>query len=172
MENLKIVQATLNDANKLQQIGRDTFSETFSNDNDEEEMKRYLDNSFSVAKLTGELNNPQSQFYFALLDEQLIGYLKVNTGQAQTELKAEDGLEIERIYVLHAHHGKKVGQALYEKAIHIATDLKVNYVWLGVWEENVRALRFYTKNGFVPFDKHIFRLGNDEQTDIMMKKNL
>lgn len=45
----------------------------------------------------------------------------------------------------------------------------VDYVWLGVWEENPRAIRFYKKNGFVEFDRHIFKLGNDEQTDIMVK---
>ncbi|PZQ78157.1 MAG: GNAT family N-acetyltransferase, partial [Flavobacterium johnsoniae] len=76
------------------------------------------------------------------------------------------------IYVLKEFHGKKVGQLLYEKAIQIAKETKSDYVWLGVWEENHRALAFYKKNGFVEFDKHIFRLGNDEQTDIMMKLQL
>ena len=61
---------------------------------------------------------------------------------------------------------------LYEKAMQVAEDKKVDYVWLGVWEENPRAIRFYQKNGFVEFDKHIFRLGDDEQTDIMMKRFL
>ena len=68
--------------------------------------------------------------------------------------------------------GKKVGQLLYEKAMAIAGELAVNYVWLGVWEKNARAIRFYSKNGFEPFDKHIFKLGDDVQTDIMMKKPL
>jgi ribosomal protein S18 acetylase RimI-like enzyme len=98
-----------------------------------------------------------------------VGYLKINFGASQTELKDNEALEIERIYVLQAFHGKKLGQALYEKAISIAKEMKVKYVWLGVWEQNHRALQFYKKNGFVPFDTHIFKLGNDEQTDIMMK---
>lgn len=66
----------------------------------------------------------------------------------------------------------KAGQFLYEHAIQIAETNKVNFVWLGVWEENHRAISFYKKNGFVEFDKHIFVLGTDEQIDIMMKKNL
>jgi ribosomal protein S18 acetylase RimI-like enzyme len=74
--------------------------------------------------------------------------------------------------VLQDFHGKKVGQLLYDKAIEIARQLNVDYVWLGVWEENPRAIAFYRKNGFVAFDKHIFKLGDDEQTDIMMKLNL
>lgn len=78
-------------------------------------------------------------------------------------------LEIERIYVLKAFHGKKVGQLLHDKAMEVSKQRSVDYVWLGVWEENPRAIRFYEKNSFVAFDKHIFKLGNEEQTDIMMK---
>lgn len=81
-------------------------------------------------------------------------------------------MEIEKIYVLGAFHGKKVGQILYEKALQIAEVLGLSFIWLGVWEENLRAIRFYEKNGIVAFDKHIFKLGDDEQTDIMMKKQL
>jgi ribosomal protein S18 acetylase RimI-like enzyme len=66
-------------------------------------------------------------------------------------------------------HGRNVGQLLYEKAIKIAKARKVNYVWLGVWENNKRAINFYKKNNFIEFDKHIFKLGDELQTDIMMK---
>lgn len=154
---------------QLQKIGRQTFHETFSEFNSAENMKNYLEEGFSVEKLTAELNNPDSEFYFAILKEQIIGYLKINFGDSQTELKDNKALEIERIYVLKEFHGKSVGQLLYNKAIEIAKQKAVDYVWLGVWEENQRAIRFYQKNGFVEFDKHIFKLGNDEQTDIMMQ---
>ncbi|HEY1872444.1 MAG TPA: GNAT family N-acetyltransferase, partial [Chitinophagaceae bacterium] len=118
------------------------------------------------------LNNENSGFYFATLDNNAIGYLKLNFGQSQTELKDDNSLEIERIYVLKGFHGKNVGQLLYEKAIQIARQRNADYIWLGVWEENSRAINFYKKNGFVQFDKHIFRLGNDEQTDTMMRLKL
>lgn len=98
--------------------------------------------------------------------------MKLNFGAAQNELKNKQCLEIERIYVLKEYHGKKIGQLLYDKAIQIAKEKNVNYVWLGVWEKNLRAINFYKKNGFVGFDKHIFKLGDDEQTDIMMKLEL
>jgi len=107
-----------------------------------------------------------------LKTDTVIGYLKLNFGESQTELKGDKALEIERIYVLKEFHGKKVGQLLYDKAIQVATETKADYVWLGVWEENPRAIAFYKKNGFVEFDKHIFRLGDEEQTDIMMKLQL
>lgn len=112
-------------------------------------------------------------FFFIAWDEgSAIGYLKVNTAQAQTDMHEEDSLEIERIYVLNAYHGKKVGQLLYDKAVEIAVQLGKTSVWLGVWEENPRAIRFYEKNGFVAFGTHLFKLGDDEQTDIIMRKPL
>lgn len=172
MKNITIRKITLNDIDRLQQIGRQTFSETFSGYNSEEDMKKYLDEHFSIEKLTIELHNPDSEFYFAVLNDIVIGYLKLNFGESQTELKDSKALEIERIYVPKEYHGQSVGQVFYEKAIQVARHKEVDYVWLGVWEENHRALRFYKKNGFTEFDKHIFRLGNDEQTDIMMKLQL
>lgn len=172
MENIEIKKATIANLIQLQEIGQLTFSETFSSTNSEENMQQYLEEGFSIEKLTSELQNPDSEFYLATLNETVIGYLKINFGRAQTELKDDKALEIERIYVLHQFHGKKVGQLLYDQAIQIAQQKKADYVWLGVWEENPRAIQFYTKNGFVEFDKHIFVLGDDEQTDIMMKLEL
>jgi ribosomal protein S18 acetylase RimI-like enzyme len=169
MENIDIRRVTLNDIDQLQKISRQTFYETFSAGNTEENMKKYLEEGFSLEKLTAELNDNNAEFYFATLDNNVIGYLKLNIGQSQTELKDDKALEIERIYVLHEYHGNKVGQLLYEQAMQIARQINVDYVWLGVWEENLRAIKFYKKNGFVEFDKHIFKLGNDEQTDIMMR---
>lgn len=172
MKNITIQKVTLNDITALQHVGRKTFADTFADSNSEENMAKYLDEGFSSKKLTNELSNPDSQFYFAVQDKTIVGYLKLNTGGAQTELLDQYALEIERIYVLADYHGKSVGQHLYDKAMQVATALKASYVWLGVWEENLRAVRFYEKNGFVAFDKHVFKLGEDEQTDIMMKKSL
>lgn len=172
MEKIQTKRITLIDINQLQKIGRQTFFETFAALNTQENMHKYLEENFSLEKLTKELNNKDSEFYFAMLDDNAIGYLKLNYGQSQTELKDNQSLEIERIYVEKAFHGKKVGQVLYEKAIEVAERANVSYVWLGVWEKNTRAVNFYKKNGFIEFDKHIFRLGNDEQTDILMKRQL
>lgn len=172
MENIQIQRIALNEIEQLQKIGRQTFQETFSESNSEENMRNYLEEGFSTEKLITELNDVNAEFYFAKVDNEVIGYLKLNFGESQTELKDNKALEIERIYVSKEFHGKYVGQLLYSKAIEIAKDKNVNYVWLGVWEENLRAISFYKKNGFVEFDKHIFKLGDDEQTDIMMKLNL
>lgn len=157
---------------QLQTIGRQTFAETFSESNSAQNMAKYLEEAYSHEKLSAELKDPNSLFYFAMYENEVIGYLKLNFGASQTELKDNTALEIERIYVAKAFHGKKIGQLLYDKAIEVAKVKMVEYIWLGVWEENHRAINFYTKNGFVAFDKHIFVLGEDAQTDIMMKLEL
>ena len=169
METIQIKKGTLDHLVQLQEIGRKTFAETFSASNSEENMTAYLTTVFSLEKLTNELENANSEFYFAVQKEIVIGYLKINFSAAQTERQDSNSLEIERIYVLQDYHGKQVGQLLLEKAFAIAKDKSCSYLWLGVWEENHRALQFYTKNGFEAFSQHVFQLGNDVQTDILMK---
>lgn len=169
---MDIKRATLNDIGSLQKIGRQTFFETFSDGNTAENMRQYLEEKFSVEQLTAEITDSNSEFHLAILNHEVIGYLKLNFGASQTELQDHQAVEIERIYVLREFHGTKTGQALYETAIQTARQKNAEYVWLGVWEENPRAIRFYQKNGFVAFNKHIFKLGDDEQTDIMMKLQL
>jgi ribosomal protein S18 acetylase RimI-like enzyme len=172
MESIEIKRVTPEDIEQLQKISVQTFYETFSGANTEHNMKNYLAEGFSIDKLKAELNDENTEFYFAVLDKIVIGYLKVNVGKSQTELQDNKALEIERIYVVKEFYGKKVGQLLYDKAIQIARRKKADYVWLGVWEDNPKAINFYKKNGFIEFDKHIFKLGDDEQTDIMMKQKL
>ena len=172
MHTLFILKATHVDLLTLQSIGKQTFFETFADTNTPEDMQKYLNATFDTVKLSNELTNPHSEFYLAYINKEVAGYLKVNYLQAQTELKDEKAFEIERIYVLKEFLGKQVGQALYNKALQLAKDRKATYLWLGVWENNARALAFYKKNELVEFDKHIFVLGEDKQTDILMKLNL
>ena len=172
MEQLNIRAIGIEDVLALQNIARETFSEMFADYNSADNLKKYLDEKFTVAKLSEELNHPHSKFYFAQIGEEVVGYLKTNTGEAQTELMNLNAFEIQRIYVLQAYHGKKVGQLLIEKALEEARKTTCAYVWLGVWEENHRAIRFYSKNGFIKFDTHIFKMGDEEQMDWLMKLEL
>ena len=156
----------------LQAIGRKTFEEAFAANNSEENLAVYLEEGFSKQKLEAELRNKNSKFYFALQGDEVIGYLKINLGDAQSEKQDPNALEIERIYVLQQYHGTQVGALLYEQALAIAKARKAPYMWLGVWEENPRAIRFYEKQGFVDFGEHIFKLGDDAQRDVLMKLDL
>jgi ribosomal protein S18 acetylase RimI-like enzyme len=166
---LQIREVTLQDIPILQHIATQTFIDTYAIYNSEENMHNYIKDHFSEAQLTLDINNSLVDFYFASIDEDIIGYIKINIGTAQTELKDQDSLEIERIYVLQSYQGKGIGQQLCHKAIDLGRQHGVAYVWLGVWDQNLKAIKFYEKNGFKIFDTHIYTLGDDPQTDYMMK---
>lgn len=169
---MKIRKINIDDLEALRNLSIQTFKETFEEVNTEEDMQKYLDENLSIEKLKTELENPNSEFYFAENNDEILGYLKLNFKDAQTEKVEENHFEIERIYVLKAFLGQKIGQILFDKAIEIGREKNLEYVWLGVWEENHRAIRFYGKNGFEIFGKHDFVLGEDVQTDLLMKMKI
>lgn len=173
LENSIVIESIdIHSLEQLREISIGCFVETFADINTPENMEKYLRESFSVEKLSAELSHPDSRFYLAREGTSVIGYLKLNEGDTQTEQKLEHSLEIERIYVLKDYHGKRVGKLLMDKALTEARARKFERVWLGVWENNHRAIRFYEKNGFEKFDTHLFHLGNDVQTDLLMKLEL
>ena len=169
---MQIRKLDITDLENLQKISITTFRETFEEVNSEEDMQKYLDENLSLERLKSELENLDSEFYFIENENKNLGYLKLNFGNAQTEKVEENYFEIERIYVLKAFLGQKIGQILFDKAIEIGREKNLEYVWLGVWEENHRAIKFYEKNGFKVFGKHKFVLGKDVQTDLLMKLNI
>ena len=169
IEIIKINNSSVND---LQKISRQTFIETFDSSNTEEDMQNYIARNLSTEKLIKELANTQSHFYFALIEDDIVGYLKLNEPATQSDKHYAGSLEIERIYVLKEFHGKKIGQELLDKGIDFATKNNFSFIWLGVWEHNKRAINFYQKNKFEIIDKHIFTLGSDEQIDLIMKLQL
>lgn len=171
-ETVQLKLASIGDLEGIQKIGKQTFIETFSENNTQENMDKYVEESFNTAQLTQELSDKDSIFYVAVDGKRIIGYMKLNTGNAQTELKTANSLEVQRIYVLKEYFGKSVGQMLFNKAIKLAMESRKEFIWLGVWEKNKRAIAFYEKNGFVEFARHIFKLGEDMQTDLMMRLTL
>lgn len=172
MEFLALKKATILDQEAIQNISIKTFVSTFSDVNTPENMQDYIDTAFNNQQLASEINNPKTQFYLALHQDLVIGYLKVNFDGAQTESGYSNSLEIHRIYVLEDYHGKKVGQLLFDKAVTIAKENNLKQIWLGVWEKNVKAIAFYTKNDFKKIAEHDFVLGNEKQTDYIMSLNL
>jgi ribosomal protein S18 acetylase RimI-like enzyme len=160
------------DINLLQQIATQTFIETFAHVNTEEDMQLYIQNNLSLDQLQQEWDNENSLFYIATLNGSTIGYIKLNQHQAQTVMQGAEAIEIERIYILQAYQGLQYGSLLLHQVITTAHQLNKKFIWLGVWEQNKRAIQFYKKQGFQYFDQHIFMLGNDAQTDWLMKKDL
>ena len=169
LSKIEIVKAKLSDIDKLQLLGERTFFESFSSQNTAEDMENYLSENFNREKILSELDNPESEFYLAKIQRANVGYLKLNFGSAQTDIKDQNSIEIERIYVLSDYQGNKIGQVLYNQALQIANERNALYIWLGVWEKNLGAIRFYKKIGFEEFGRHDFVLGYDVQTDVIMK---
>ena len=128
--------------------------------------------AFNLAQLELELANTSSQFFFVYFNEEIAGYLKVNTKDAQSEEMGVDSLEIERIYVKNQFQKNGLGKYLFNKALEIATERHIKKVWLGVWEKNENAIAFYKKMGFDQTGVHSFIMGDEEQKDFIMTKAL
>jgi len=151
-------------------VARTSFREAFSADNSPEMMEEYVSRAFSEKQFLSELENPASAFYLAFSEGEPVGYLKVNFAPAQTELQDPLSLEVERIYVLADFHGKGAAIVLFQKAVDVAVENQLEYLWLGVWEHNLKAVRFYQKHGFETFGTHRFRFGSEIQTDLLMRR--
>ena len=171
-KDITISKVKLSQLDEYHKLCIQTFYETYADKNTSENMENYVADHFNKEKLIRELNNSDIECYVAMLMGRIVGYIKINFGQSQTELKEPDTVEIERIYVLNEFQGNQIGKLLYTKSFEAATARNAKELWLGVWEENDKAIGFYEKIGFVAFDKHIFMLGDDKQIDIMMKQKL
>jgi ribosomal protein S18 acetylase RimI-like enzyme len=169
MNTIRIRKASSADLEVIQEISIKTFVETFGDANTPTNLETYVKENFNAAQVASELNNRESMFYLATLDTKCLGYLKLNFGNAQTENHSPEAMEIQRIYVLKEFHGNKIGQLFLNHAIKIGQQSGVDSIWLGVWEDNHKAIEFYSKNDFVDFGKHSFTLGNAEQTDLLME---
>ncbi len=171
LNNLKIRLAQIGDLPVLQKIGKQTFIDAFGSLNTASDMELYLEKTFNLKQLETEIQNPESEYYFIEDPDRILGYLKVNVGAAQTET-ISNALEIERIYVIVGYQSLGIGKILFNKAIDLAKERNLDVIWLGVWEKNLDAIRLYKKLGFIQFSSHPFLLGQDEQTDLLMKLKL
>lgn len=169
---LSITPVSVDRVEELQAISIATFTDTFAKDNTAEDLAQYLADAYSIERLKNELNNPDSEFYFVTLDEQVVGYLKLNLGSAQHEEVGANAMEIERIYIATSHKRLGLGSLLITFAMARARQAQLSSVCLGVWEHNDAARRFYERMGFKTVGSHVFMLGSDEQTDLLMQHML
>lgn len=160
---------TSEDRDILQVISRETFIDTFGAENTLEDMKSYLEATYALERLEKELLSAEITYYFIYENEAIAGYLKLNQGSSQTE-PVEDGLEIERIYIRKEFKRKGLGKMLVNFAIKQALINQKKTLWLGVWEHNEKALKFYEALEFSRFGEHVFWLGQDRQVDYLMGK--
>lgn len=160
------------DAAALAALKAETFVETFGADNDPAHVAAHLARAFTPEVVRRTLEDPASTTWWLVEDGTPIGYLKVNRGEAQTEPDLDDGLEVEQVYVLAAHHGRGLGGRLLDHAVEVARAEGYPSIWLGVWEHNRRALEVYEHRGYVPIGDHTFLFGDEEQRDVLMRRSV
>lgn len=168
MTKQQIRISNINDVDLLCEIGSKTFIETYGHQNTPEDLKKYLEEKFNKKQISEEILTPKTIFLLVELENEIIGYAKMRVNLVENpDMKS---LEIERIYISKDYHGQKYGAMLMQKCIDVAIENNYESIWLGVWEHNPKAINFYQKWGFEIFGEHIFQLGDDAQTDFLMKK--
>ena len=170
--NLVIRPAKMDDAGLLAELGARTFSETFSADNSPADMAAYLASSFSVAQQAAELADPHCTFHIAESNGVAVGYAMLRSGSVLDSVTDDEPIELVRLYVSREHLGGGVGAALMRVCINQANRHGHRTLWLGVWEHNHRAQAFYRKWNFHEVGTHIFQLGEDAQTDLLMERSI
>lgn len=170
MSNIQIVKVSDQDIPTLVHIARVTFADTFNNNTAPDDMQEFLDTAYAPAQLTKELHTPGTTFWFVTVDGTPAGYLKLNIDQAVTaDVKADNALELERIYILPDHKRQGLGGKLFDHALHMAKEFHKPTIALGVWEHNEPAKSFYAKRGFHKVGEHAFVVGDDPQHDWLME---
>jgi hypothetical protein len=167
-----IREAKTEDAETIGKVAAQTFTETFEWYNTAENMRDYNESHFATHQILAEIEDANSIMYVALVGDKIIGYAKLKSSETPEELGKLSSIEIERLYVKKEFHDKKVGLALMNTCLEKAKEKNVDVIWLGVWEQNPKAINFYTKVGFEKFGQHIFQLGDDAQIDYLMRMDL
>ena len=164
--------ANTSDSNLIADMSHETFYDSFAEYNTEANMQKFMDEQFNKQMLIREVGAAGNIFLLAYEEDEPVGYARLRENNIPPELQAKEALEIARLYAVKSSIGKGVGKALMSAALSIAQERNYKTVWLGVWEHNQRAIDFYIKWGFQKFSIHPFILGDDVQTDWLMKKQL
>ena len=162
--------ATQADIEWLRLLAIETFKETYAARNTEENISNYLSQSFNKDTFGIEFQKQGTIFILLIVENECIGYAKLRL--SNEALADRNAIELERIYVLKAFHHQHYGKALLQKCLSFAQEQGYEAVWLGVWDENAKAIHFYQKMGFEIFGSHEFRLGAEVQNDFLMKFEL
>ncbi|MEO6589289.1 MAG: GNAT family N-acetyltransferase [Pyrinomonadaceae bacterium] len=168
---IKIRRAVMEDAVMLAELCYKTFWDAFHEhpENAPEDMADYMEKAFNVETLHAELAEENSIFLIAEIDNKAAGYAKITLGAIEDGITAQKPIELNRLYSHQKFLGKGVGAKLMGECFRIGRENNCDVMWLGVWEFNPRAQAFYKKYGFCEVGKHIFQLGNDPQTDLLMQ---
>lgn len=172
ISRIEVRVATIDDAQLLASLGRRTFRDTFAADCKESDMTTYLAGAFGVDIQMGELADPSSLFQIAYVEGVAVGYSRLRFRPAPDSVGGVRPVEIARFYSDCAWIGRGVGAALMTACLDEAAMRACDVVWLDVWDQNARAIAFYTKWGFEAVGVADFALGDDVQHDLLMARAL
>ena len=174
ISEIKIRQATPEDAKVLCDLAYTTFWDAFAHHpkNAPDDLHHYMRQAFNVDQITTELGDEKSIFLIAEIEGEPAGYAKIIIDAIEPSIAAERPVELNRLYSHQQFLGKGIGQALMDACLARAKQENRDVMWLGVWEYIPRAQRFYEKNGFHVVGSHVFQLGEDAQTDLLMEREL
>jgi ribosomal protein S18 acetylase RimI-like enzyme len=171
-EGISVRTCNHKDIDALVALGIKTFRDTFDEYNTPQNMIRYINDTFTRKITEHEMSQPGTAFFLAFDGRKPVGYAKLRSSNPPADLNSTSALEIERLYAHRDYIGKRVGHMLMQTCLAHARKKGIRTLWLGVWEHNARAIAFYEKNGFQRFGHHTFMLGDDAQTDWLMKRDL
>lgn len=174
MSEIRIRHANGDDAKLLTDLSYTTFWDAFADHpkNGPDDLAQYMREAFNLEQIAAELVDPNSIFLIAEIEGKTAGYAKLIIGTTEDGITAMRPIELSRLYSHQEFLGRGVGQGLMDRCFEIARSRGHDVMWLGVWEYNPRAQRFYERNGFRPVGRHVFQLGTDPQTDLLMQSDL
>lgn len=171
---ITIKKASIADAKLLTDLAYTTFWDAFAHHpkNAPDDLNHYMRQAFSLEQTAAELSDERNVFIIADLDDEPAGYAKLIIGAVENGITAEKPIELNRLYSHQRFLGLGVGQTLMDHCFELGREYGCDVMWLGVWEYNSRAQRFYEKNGFRAVGSHVFQLGADPQTDLLMQREI
>jgi ribosomal protein S18 acetylase RimI-like enzyme len=169
---IEIREAHLEDLEELREVAISTYNDTFAVHNTPENMEAYFNDAYSRENLKKELSEINSKLFLATEDNRIIGFMRLRESDEVKDKLGDNTVEIQRLYVLTSAQGKSVGKKLMEVAFDYARTKNYEWIWLGVWERNFNAQKFYIRYGFEKFSEHTFWMGDDPQVDWLLKKKL
>lgn len=164
--------ATLSDAKKLTELAELTFRDAFAEQNSPENIDQYCESSFSEARQAVEISSTEITTLVVEHYDALIGYAQLRWGEHPKCIASDSNGEIQRLYVEKAWHGKGVAHNLMTECLRAIKAQNKKVAWLSVWQENPRAISFYSKFNFQTTGKQDFLLGSDRQTDLILMREL
>jgi diamine N-acetyltransferase len=169
---IKIRKATIEEVPAVRELAIEVYTDTFAEHNTRENLEAFFKDAYTLEKFEKEFHEPNTVLYVGLDDLKIVGFLRLRQSHEVNNFLGNNHIELQRLYIHRDYHGSTVAKMFMEEALNYAKAKKHEWMWLGVWEKNFRAQKFYAKWGFERFSEHVFQMGDDPQTDWLMKRKL